>query len=194
MRNVLRLTAIAAILGWASLAQAGDIPCDGTTAAKVTGTIACAFGHVNNDSEAQVNDDEMFTYSDWEFAQKDNDADGTDETDIDVGFSLTGDVLMGTWSIDDIWAMYTDVMIVFKGGGGNISPDVYVGYLLEMGAVMGDYMTPFVNANNQNPAEISHVSIYVRGPRDMSVPEPGTLTLLGLGLAGIGFARRRRRA
>jgi len=51
------------------------------------------------------------------------------------------------------------------------------------------YFTP--NNPSGGPAGLSHMSFYNSGD-DYRVPEPGTLALLGLGLLGIGAARRRK--
>lgn len=195
MRKSFGNTIVVIALCWAGTASAGTI-CEMSIENKLTPNMGCETGNTNNDflNPPQVNIDMMFGYDDWVFAEKDDDIDGTDETDIDVGFTLTGDTLGGEWSIDDIWGLYDSVMIVIKGGGGNINPNVYVGYLIEFGETMGSFMTPFANANNGNEANISHMSIYVRGEPRQSVPEPSTLMLLGLGLVGIGVARRRRQS
>lgn len=48
------------------------------------------------------------------------------------------------------------------------------------------------NGNASSPAGLSHISIWARDPSATpnSVPEPGTLALLGVAMFGVAFARR----
>ncbi|MEX2519847.1 MAG: VPLPA-CTERM sorting domain-containing protein [Paracoccaceae bacterium] len=159
--------------------------------------LACDAGSTNNDflNPLQVNTDSIHGFDDWVFAGKDN-FEGSDEPAVaNIGFTTSGGLQSGTWDIaDNTFGLFTNVMIVIKGGVGNNTQPNYVAYLLSsLLGTDGGYLTPFFNLNNGNAKDISHLSAYVRGPIS-AVPLPAALPLLLTGLAGLGFMARRRAA
>lgn len=87
----------------------------------------------------------------------------------------------------DLWDDFGDIAIGFKFGTGN-KPDEWFVYLLQDLVSSGDWS--FINTNHRGGG-LSHLALFgVEGTHN--VPEPAMLTLLGLGLLSVGFARRKK--
>ena len=180
----------------APMNMANAVTCSASVAASVSGTSACELGNTNNDflNPLQVNIDSKFGFSDWAFDAKDDDLDGVNDGANTLGLSLIGNTLSGTWSIaSNAFDLFSDIMLVFKGGAGNTEPGSYVAYLLS--DISGDYQSPFTNPNNGNPKNISHVSLYVRDSLT-PIPLPAGVWLFLTALGGFGFLgwRKNRKA
>ena len=119
-----------------------------------------------------------------------NSAAGSGWTNVSSSYTLrfTQSGSSGTWSFDSsAWSRYADLAIGFKFGTGN-RPDEWFVYNLADLVSSGSWA--FFNVGGRGGG-LSHLVLYAQGER--SVPEPGTLGLLGLGLFGMAAGMRRRR-
>jgi hypothetical protein len=113
-------------------------------------------------------------------------------------FNITYDQGAGTWSFDaSAWDIFapsdTDLVLGFKWGTGN-TPDEYFLFQLVEGVSSGTFLWFPLAINGNGAGGLSHVNLYANEADPTDVPEPGSLALLGLGLFGVGMARRRATA
>ncbi len=139
---------------------------------------ACLLSGVGNIGQAAHNDPFLLSPAGAGWT---NVSDGAD-----LDFDQDGST--GTWSFNSsMWDDNANLAIGFKFGTGNKADEWFV-YSLQDLVSSGNWQ--FFNIGGTGGG-LSHLVLYANGER--TVPEPGTLALLGLGLAGLGFAKRRRR-
>ncbi|MBL8225789.1 MAG: PEP-CTERM sorting domain-containing protein [Chromatiales bacterium] len=103
----------------------------------------------------------------------------------EFSFTPTGKGI-GTWTYTPGAGDPLITAFVAKGGS-NFNLFSYAGTAVN-GVYSGSWQTPVTCGRNNNQCGTSHLSFYNGG---VKMPEPATLTLMGLGLLGAGFARRR---
>lgn len=134
---------------------------------------ACFSGNDTNQIDADYS---LFGMTGWVLSDKNEvppDGDGV----ISFTTAPTNDDKSGSWAIDTL-AGLDNIVITLKGGNG------FGAFLLDLTVA-----NP-LSGTWASDKELSHASIYYNG-EPTEVPEPSIFALIGLGLLGIGMARRR---
>lgn len=196
-KYLLTAAALGTVVAFSAPANAALIACptsfvaDGTAKVFNLGSSAvsgCQYDNATSQSTvaslANINASGFFGYSDWV---------SNSQGQIDPGAGGAGSFNIAGVDFDAY-----DYIIVFKSGKGTH----LTAFLFNEEFASGNWTTPFTDPPFDLPGkstthDVSHYSIVKRyNPKPeeppVGVPEPAMLGLFGLGLMGVGMARRRR--
>ncbi len=94
-------------------------------------------------------------------------------------------IISGNWDAGEDWSASDPIYYSFKA-----SNDFALYYA--NGETSGNWTIDWTAGNSGKSPDLSHISFWTAEGNTNPVPEPGTLALVGLGLAGIAGYRRKR--
>lgn len=166
------------------MAQAGVVLCSESSDLNrmsidetlVSACLDSGSGNINGNNDAFQQ-----AYPGYELASKSDAA-----NPFSITYSQSGS--SGTWSIDEsFWSSFSTGAIGFKFGTGG-TPDEWFVFSLVDFATGGDWS--FLPSEDARGGGLSHINLYGMD-RIQDVPEPASVMLLLLGMAGLLVARKR---
>lgn len=113
-------------------------------------------------------------------------ADGTNDL-LTTTTNGWGTNVVGTWAIDaSFWASYAEAVISIHVGNGGGDPDHFA-WLVTTGETAGTFSYDRLSGTGGG---LSNMFLWGRGVGTTRVPEPASIALLLIGVAGLGVARR----
>lgn len=169
-----------------SLIQVGDVTSSGNDATTCFG----AYSGNNGD---------ILKWGDhtWSSIAKLEEENSFSTTDFSLEFSNGSELedSEGSWKYTGDFSNWESFFVVTKASKTPGWAAYFFDDVPNIDNLNGTFSIPWTANNNDSadgPADLSHLSLYAKTA--VSVPEPGTLGLLGLGLVGFTLARRKNRA
>lgn len=200
----------ALVLAASGSAQAASVSCGNDTLgirltavdpALVGGLCYAQNGNISGDVGSLFDIDPTAAVNNLTMIGKEVNQNGTAQSDDPlVGYTLLG-ATFGNWTVSETaWNTWGRVFLGFHfGGGGNTSADNPDSFIIELMATDNAGSWALTGTGAQITG-LSNVYLFgkdrctgncVRDPQE-DVPEPATLALVGLGLLGLGYSRRRK--